>query len=94
MTLVEKIFNCFKNSESFSLQEAYEQNLDKPQETVRARIYEKIAFVILELFSLQLSSVTQLYLTLCNPIDCSMPGFPVHPSPTPGACSNSCSSSQ
>lgn len=42
MTLVEKIFNCFKNSESFSLQEAYEQNLDKPQETVRARIYEKI----------------------------------------------------
>lgn len=42
MTLVEKIFNCFKNSESFSLQEAYEQNLDKPQETVRARIYERI----------------------------------------------------
>ena len=42
MTLVEKIFNCFKNSESFSLQEAYEQNLDNPQETVRARIYEKI----------------------------------------------------
>ena len=42
MTLVEKIFNCFKNNESFSLQEAYEHNLDKPQETVRARIYEKI----------------------------------------------------
>ena len=30
MTLVEKIFNCFKNNESFSLQEAYEHNLDKP----------------------------------------------------------------
>ena len=42
MILAEKIFNCFKNSESFSLQDAYEQNLDKPQETVRARIYEKI----------------------------------------------------
>ena len=26
----------------------------------------------------QFSSVTQLCLTLCNPIDCSMPGFPVH----------------
>ena len=26
----------------------------------------------------QLSSVTQLRLTLCNPMDCSMPGFPVH----------------
>lgn len=42
MTLVEKIFNCFKDSDSFSLQEAYRQNADKPQETVRARIYEKI----------------------------------------------------
>lgn len=41
MTLVEKIFNCFKNSDGFSLQEAYQQNVDKPQETVRARIYEK-----------------------------------------------------
>ena len=26
----------------------------------------------------QLSSVTQSYLTLCNPMDCSTPGFPVH----------------
>lgn len=42
MTLVQKIFNCFKDSDSFSLQEAYRQNADKPQETVRARIYEKI----------------------------------------------------
>ena len=25
-----------------------------------------------------LSSVTQSYLTLCNPVDCSMPDFPVH----------------
>ena len=27
----------------------------------------------------QFSSVTQLCLTLCDPIDCSMPGLPVHP---------------
>ena len=26
----------------------------------------------------QLSSVTQLCVTLCDPMDCSMPGFPVH----------------
>ena len=26
----------------------------------------------------QFSSVAQLYLTLCNPVDCSMPGLPVH----------------
>ena len=28
--------------------------------------------------SLQFNSVTQLCLTLCNPMDCSTPGFPVH----------------
>ena len=28
--------------------------------------------------SVQSSSVAQLWLILCNPIDCSMPGFPVH----------------
>ena len=26
----------------------------------------------------QFSSVTQLYPTLCDPMDCSMPGLPVH----------------
>ena len=28
--------------------------------------------------SVQFSLVAQLCLTLCNPMDCSMPGFPVH----------------
>ena len=28
--------------------------------------------------SVQLSSVTELYPTLCDPMDCSMPGFSVH----------------
>ena len=28
--------------------------------------------------SIQFSSVSQLCPTLCNPMDCSMPGFPVH----------------
>ena len=30
------------------------------------------------MFSVQLSSVAQSCLTLCNPMDCSTPGFPVH----------------
>ena len=29
-------------------------------------------------WSVQFSSVTQLCVTLCNPMECSMPGFPVH----------------
>ena len=33
--------------------------------------------------------VTKLRLTLCNPMDCSMPVFPC-PSPSPRVCSNSC----
>ena len=36
-------------------------------------------------------SVVQLCLTLCNPMDCSTPGFP---SPSPGVCSDSCTLSQ
>ena len=35
--------------------------------------------------SVQFSSVTPSCLTFCNPMDCSMPGFPVHyqlPGPT------------
>ena len=31
-----------------------------------------------KILSVQFSSVAQLYLTLCNPVDCSTPGFPVH----------------
>ena len=33
---------------------------------------------IMVLSSVQVSSVTQSCLTLCNPMDCSMPGLPVH----------------
>ena len=37
------------------------------------------------ILNVQFSSVTQLCLTLCDPMDCSTPGFPVHhqfPEPT------------
>jgi len=44
--------------------------------------------------SVQFSSVTQSSPTLCNPMDCSFPGFPVHHQlPAPEACSNSYPSS-
>ena len=32
----------------------------------------------LKQLSIQFSSVTQLFLTLCDPMDCSTPGLPVH----------------
>ena len=32
----------------------------------------------LKLFTIQFSSVAQLYPTLCDPMDCSTPGLPVH----------------
>ena len=33
---------------------------------------------MLDFISIQFSSVTQLYPTLCDPLDYSSPGFPVH----------------
>lgn len=42
MTLAEKIFDCFKQKESFTLSEAYQMNCGKPHETIRARIYENL----------------------------------------------------
>ena len=42
MILAEKIFNCFKESDSFTLRDAYSENSEKPKETVRARIYENL----------------------------------------------------
>ena len=42
MSLAEKIFHCFKGAKTFSLKDAYDQNEDKPKETVRARIYENL----------------------------------------------------
>ena len=42
MILADKLFRCFKEKETFTLQEAYECNLDKPKETIRARIYDNL----------------------------------------------------
>ena len=42
MSLAEKLFECFKAKDTFTLQEAYGENQDKPKETVRARIYDNL----------------------------------------------------
>ena len=61
----------------------------------------KVFVMIFEVITVNInsfSSVTQSCPTLCDPMDCSTPCFPVHhtmlpcPSPTPKACSNSCPS--
>ena len=39
--------------------------------------YEK-EFILLQFSSVQISSVAQSCLTLCNPADCSTPDLPVH----------------
>ena len=41
-SLADNIFSCFKLSDSFSLKDAYFQFNDKPNETIRARIYENL----------------------------------------------------
>ena len=46
-----------------------------------------------DLINHKFSSVAQSSPALCDPVDCSISGFPVH-IPTRGACSNSCPSSQ
>lgn len=42
MSLADKIYLCFKSKGTFTLQDAYEDNSDKPKETVRARIYDNL----------------------------------------------------
>ena len=41
-------------------------------------IHMVTAFILKSVYHPQFSSVTQLCLTLCNSMDCSMPGSPVH----------------
>jgi len=42
MVLAERLFQCFRDKDSFTLWEAYRENADKPHETVRARIYDNL----------------------------------------------------
>lgn len=42
MSLADRIFECFKGFEKFTLKEAYERCSNKPSETIRARIYDNL----------------------------------------------------
>ena len=50
------------------------KDLNVRPETIKL-LGEKIRNMI---FDIQFTSVTQSCLTLCNPMDCSTPGLPVH----------------
>ena len=41
-SLAKLIYECFKDKEEFTLKDAYELNEDKPQETIRGRIYDNL----------------------------------------------------
>ena len=81
-------FNFFKIFSSVLFQNLllflyyFIQDLTKNLSYVEWKIRESLGFVIpdsfLCLFCLQFSSVAQLCLTLCDPMDCNTPGFPVH----------------
>ena len=44
----------------------------------RLKWIKKMRNMYTMVYSVQFSSIAQLGLTLCDPVDCSMPGFPVH----------------
>ena len=52
-------------------------NIDINVELVGCKEWPSVQIISLML-SVQFSSVAQLCLTLCDPMDCSMPAFPVH----------------
>ena len=51
---------------------------------------DKATYARLRDFLTQFSPVAQSCLTLCDPMNCSTPGLPPCPSPTPGVHSNPC----
>ena len=55
--------------------------------------FPRLKFSYFSKYSVQFSSVTQLCLTLCDPMDCNMPGLHIHHQ-LPGFFSNSCQLSQ
>ena len=48
-------------------------------------------YIVIRIFAVQLLGHVQLFVTLCDFVDCSTPGFPVL---SPRICSNSCPLSQ
>ena len=79
-------FSTLSKTVTSGLQDSHQRNLS---------IFRPLFFFTVNSFftwihscSVQFSSVAQLCPTLCNPMDCSKPGFPVHHQ-LPGTYSNS-----
>jgi len=64
-------------SSSSSWEQVFKQQLKSAAETTHLPTVSHGSGTTLR-FSTQFSSVAQLCPTLCDPLDCSMPGFPVH----------------
>ena len=64
-------------SRSNSQNQTWNNGLVPNRERSMSRLYCHPAYLT-DMQSQSVSSVTQSCLTLCNPIDCSMPGLPVH----------------
>ena len=54
------------------------QQSDQTKLTCLLSYFQHLTKVIYTYISVQFSSVTQSCLTLCDPMNCSMPGLPVH----------------
>ena len=66
---------------SFDYMDLCQQRTDTAIVTFFRFIVASYVFFILlstSMYLTQFSSVAQLCLTLCDPMDCSMPGFPIH----------------
>ena len=75
----------FKNGKAFKcgreeiqvVKKLHQMPYLKDEKRLKIKISSKLAYLH-EFYSVQFSSVTQSCLTLCDPMNCSTPGLPVH----------------
>ena len=72
----ETLWKSFKNS--FTEKQGKGKGYEKLAQTFCKQIKEKLILFLMKCTYIQFSSVAQSCLTLCNPMNHSMPGLPVH----------------
>ena len=87
---IPELFSSYKTETIYSLN--HNASFSPPPQPLAATILLYNCIILITL--VQFSSVTQLCPTLCDPMNCSTPGLPVHHQLTPGVHPNSCPSSQ
>ena len=63
---------------AISFSQASSEPRDQTCNSFVSCIGRQVLYYYCHLDSVQFSSVSQLYLTVCDPMDCSTPGFPAH----------------